>query len=132
MKRFRTALCLLLLIPPFAIAQAEDIGLSKEFDKCMDKAVSTMYMIDCMTEENSSQDKRLNRAYKSLMETLSAERKKKLQEAQRAWIKYRDANCDYYNDPEGGSMARIGANNCVLDATARRAQELENFKKAGE
>lgn len=132
MKRFQFTLCLFILIPPFAVAQDKEIGLSTGFEKCMDKAVSTVDMIDCMTKENTSQDKRLNRAYKSLMETLSAERKKKLQEAQRAWIKYRDANCDYYNDPDGGSMARIAANNCVLDATASRAQELENFLKAGE
>jgi uncharacterized protein YecT (DUF1311 family) len=47
-----------------------------------------------------------------------------LVEAQRAWIKFRDANCGFYADPEGGSAARVTANECFLNATADRAKEL--------
>ena len=35
-------------------------------------------------------------------------------EAQRAWIKFRDANCSFYYDPEGGSAAHLAGNGCVL------------------
>ena len=52
------------------------------------------------------------------------ERKNALVEAQRAWIKFRDANCGFYADPEGGSAARMIANECFLNATADRAKEL--------
>ena len=34
---------------------------------------------------------------------------KQLLEAQRAWIKFRDTNCDFYYDPDGGTMARVRA-----------------------
>jgi len=47
-----------------------------------------------------------------------------LVEAQRAWIKFRDANCGFYADPERGSAARMTANECFLNATADRAKEL--------
>jgi len=52
-----------------------------------------------------------------------------LQEAQRAWIKYRDTNCDFYYDPDGGTLARVNANSCMMTSTADRARELESFKQ---
>jgi uncharacterized protein YecT (DUF1311 family) len=70
------------------------------------------------------QDARLNENYKKLISKLPTERKNALVEAQRAWIKFRDANCGFYADPEGGSAARMTANECFLNATADRAKEL--------
>ena len=46
-------------------------------------------MLDCMGAEAERQDKRLNDV---LMNELKPERKKELQEAQRLWIKYTEAN----------------------------------------
>lgn len=34
-------------------------------------------------------------------------------------------HCDFYADQQGGSMARLTANECVLRETAERAGELE-------
>src|SRR5262245_48199434 len=67
---------------------------------------------------------RLNENYKKLISKLPTERKNALVEAQRAWIKFRDANCGFYADPVGGSAARMIANECFLKATADRAKEL--------
>ena len=102
--------------------------LSQQYSTCMNQPDSTtVSMIDCMAAETKQQDARLNKAYKELMGTLSAERKKDLRTAQRLWIKYRDANCSFYYDPNGGSMARISANDCIMNSTAERAKELELF-----
>ena len=76
-----------------------------------------------MTAETKRQDAQLNKAYKALMADLSPARKTQLQEAQRAWIKYRDANCGFYYDPDGGTLARVSANDCVMTSTAERARE---------
>jgi hypothetical protein len=46
---------------------------------------------------------------------------------ERAWIRYRDANCGFYADPEGGSAASMAANECILNATADRAKELQQL-----
>lgn len=110
------------------VASADEAGLSKQHAICMDKyAGTTVGMIDCITAETKRQDAQLNKAYKALMVKLSAPRKAQLQEAQRAWIKYRDANCGFYYDPDGGTLAAVNANDCVMSATASRARELESF-----
>jgi uncharacterized protein YecT (DUF1311 family) len=72
---------------------------------------------------------RINANYKRLLSTVSTERKNTLIEAQRAWIKFRDTNCGFYADPKGGSAARIAANECILNATADRAKELQLLNK---
>jgi len=43
------------------------------------------------------------------MNELKPERKKDLQEVQRLWIKYTEANCNFYLDPDGGTAARLAA-----------------------
>lgn len=48
-----------------------------------------------------------------------------MQEAQRLWLKFTKANCDFYYDPDGGTAARLAANQCAVDARAGRAKELE-------
>lgn len=111
-------------------ASAHETGLSKQHAACMGKSsATTMDMIECITAETERQDARLNKAYKAVMAELSPERKKQLLEAQRAWIKFRDANCSFYNDPDGGTLARVNANDCILTSTSARVHELENFKQ---
>lgn len=130
MKTF-AALCtaLALASTPFS-ALAADAELSKSYASCMDKSGGvTMGMIECMSAEHKRQDARLNTAYKALMADLQPARKSQLQQAQRIWIQFRDANCGFYLDPEGGTMARVAANSCVMAMTAERANELENFKQ---
>jgi len=111
-------------------AGAHETGLSKQHAACMDKSgATTMDMIGCITAENQRQDAGLNKAYKALMAQLPPPRKAQLQHAQRAWIKYRDANCAFYDDPDGGTLARVNANACVMTATAERARELERLRQ---
>ena len=86
-------------------------------------------MLDCISAELMRQDARLNENYKRLMSKLSAKRKEGLLEAQRAWIKFRDTNCSFYYDPEGGSAAHLAGTDCTLSATADRATELKNLTK---
>jgi uncharacterized protein YecT (DUF1311 family) len=111
-------------------AVAADREFSKEFDTCMDKAGGvTPTMIDCISAELRRQDALLNENYRKLMASLSTKRKKTLQEAQRAWLKFRDTNCDFYYDPDGGTAARVDANECVLNATTDRARELAQLAR---
>ena len=111
-----------------ASAQNQDALLSKQYTACMGQRTGTTEdMIDCAMAEHKRQDVRLNQAYKAAMALQSPERKKQLQAAQRAWIQFRDANCHFYADPEGGSLARISGNECMVTSTAQRAKELEGF-----
>lgn len=114
---------------PLAASAQDKNDFTKLYATCMDKTgTTTVGMIDCIGAELKRQDTRLNNAYKVVMADLSPARKTQLQEAQRAWIKFRDANCAFYFDPDGGSLARVNANDCMMTSTAARAKELEGFK----
>lgn len=86
-------------------------------------------VLECIGDEYSRQDKRLNAAYRKLMASLSAERKKQLLEAQRLWGKYTEANCSFYYDPNGGTSARMVAAECDVTARILRAAELESLAR---
>ena len=116
-----------------AIASAQAFGqendlLSAEYSKCIEQSGGTdPGMLDCIGAEGERQDKRLNDVYKKLMNNLEPQRKRELQEAQRLWIKYTEANCNFYLDPDGGTAARLAASECPVLAKAARVKELENF-----
>jgi uncharacterized protein YecT (DUF1311 family) len=125
----RNALVVLLILTGLARAQAEERGTSESYTTCLDKASGvTLAMVDCIKEELERQDRRLNTAYQTLMVSLPEKRRPKLRDAQRKWIAFRDANCRFYFDPDGGSAARLASNECVVTLTAHRARELENLK----
>ena len=118
-------LALVLSTPALAAA---DSDMTQEYLTCMDKSKGvTAEMMDCISAETARQDARLNENYKGLMSKVSAKRKKTLLEAQRAWIKFREVNCKFYYDPDGGTAARLAGNDCFLQATADRAKELKNL-----
>ena len=130
MKIARFLLASLVVAGVPCIVSANETGLSKQYTACMDKAGGTTFgMIECINMETQRQDAQLNKAHKALMAGLPAPRRAQLLEAQRAWIKYRNANCAFYDDPDGGTLARVNANSCMLKATADRARELESFKQ---
>jgi uncharacterized protein YecT (DUF1311 family) len=111
-----------------ALLAATDDDLSKEYSVCMDKSGGvTPEMLECNGAEFDRQDARLNDNYKKLMSQQSRDQKKALLGAQRAWIKFRKANCDFYYDPKGGSAARLGGSSCWLTMTAARATELKTL-----
>lgn len=119
----------LLLLAPAAHAEPK---YSAAYDRCLasPEGQSTIGMIQCAGAELKLQDARLNRAYQDAMKRLDLPRQKAaLKKAQRAWIAYRDADCASVYDPDWGSLARIEANACMLDHTARRADALEGYRR---
>lgn len=108
---------------------ADTAGTSQPFNACMDKSGGvTSAMLDCIATETQLQEARLNKAYQAAMDHLSAPRKKQLRQAQRAWLSFRQANCQFYADPDGGTAATVISNDCYMSATASRAQELEDMR----
>ncbi len=113
-----------LLITLSGTASAADNPVLK---KCLDTANSTVDMVKCNANETKVQDARLNKAYKTALAAQQGARKQKLQDVQRLWIKYRDANCAFAGSASGGSIDQVNGAACVLDMTQTRAQELENL-----
>jgi len=84
---------------------------------------STPEMVDCLMAQHAHWDKELTIAYQRALKDAEPPQRERLREAERAWIKYRDANCGYYAAGEG-SIARVDAAACMLAMTKARAQEL--------
>ena len=113
-----------LLLSLCASAYAADNAALK---KCMDSANTTADMVNCNARQTKVQDERLNRAYKTALAAQEGARKQQLQDVQRLWIKYRDANCAFAGSATGGTIDQVNGSGCVLDMTQTRAQELEDL-----
>jgi uncharacterized protein YecT (DUF1311 family) len=122
-------LALLLTAPPPRLNAQQGTHTSASYAACLDKAAGgTPAMQECIMLEHERQDRRLNTSYEALIGSVTEERRAQLRDAQRKWIAFRDANCGFYFDPQGGSAARLASNECLVTLTADRAFELENLK----
>jgi uncharacterized protein YecT (DUF1311 family) len=123
----RTIGFLALALAVSAPAGAADEGkYSKAFRTCMDKSNGvTVAMRDCYGEEQARQDKLLNAAYKQVLAGAGGKEKTALVRAERAWMAFRDAQCDYQAAPEqGGTNWFLLIDSCHLEMTALRAKEF--------
>jgi len=97
-------------------------GLSSEYESCMRRAgTNTVQSGMCAQKEIVSQDGRLNKAYRQVMQQLAPEpsRRDALRTRQRSWLKARDYECNI----DGGTFDM----NCVVERTADRADALESM-----
>jgi uncharacterized protein YecT (DUF1311 family) len=125
----RNSLVACLVLSTLGCAHAEE-RTSEAYRECLDKAGGiTSTMQDCIKGELERQDRKLNTAYQALMGSVSEKRRAQLRDAQRKWIAFREANCRFYFDSEGGSAARLASDECGVTLTADRAHELENLKR---
>lgn len=93
-----------------------------------DDAVSTYDMKICESQRYEIQDKRLNDQYAKLMKKNDKQGQSKLKAAQRAWIAYRDAECDYAADSmRGGTLEGLIGLSCMTEKTKTRADELKDY-----
>lgn len=73
-------------------------------------------------------DRRLNQVYQQLTPKLSASRRQQLVTAQQAWIRYRDASCNFErSEVEGGSMAPMVQASCLARLTEQRTKDLQQY-----
>jgi len=88
-------------------------------------ATSQAEMNNCAGKAFKAADANLNRVYDQLMTKLEPAGRAKLKEAELAWIKYRDATCDYEGSRyEGGTMRPMIEAFCLERVTKARAAEL--------
>jgi len=82
-------------------------------------------MNQCAGKDYKTADAALNQVYQRLVTMLDDEERAQLKEAQTAWIKYRDLNCDFVGDQfKGGTMRPTVYANCLADMTRKRTTEL--------
>lgn len=97
----------------------------KKSDPCANP--QTQYEINqCAGRDYRAADALLNQTYKRLMAVLDDEEKAQLKEAQTAWLKYRDSNCEFEGDQyKGGSMRPAVYASCLATMTTKRTTELK-------
>jgi uncharacterized protein YecT (DUF1311 family) len=97
-------------------------------DRCADEpGANTMTIVSCQIREQKIWDDYLNDWYGQALTRLKDEpdAAAALKSAQRAWIQFRDAKCDYWEKRyEGGTFASVAAGNCMRVTTGQRAIEL--------
>jgi uncharacterized protein YecT (DUF1311 family) len=101
-------------------------------DPCAE-AQSQGEMNICWGKEYKAADAQLNAAYREFASKLNPEETAQLKTVQLAWIKFRDANCEFVADQyKGGSMRPMVAAMCLADVTSARTSELKAQMKEWE
>jgi len=80
----------------------------------------------CEGEKFDAADAALNAAYNKLAAKVTAGGKAKLQDAQRAWIKYRDLQCEFETlGTSGGSIHGMEVSICLTELTRDQTKRLQ-------
>ncbi len=115
MKKF--ILGALLMLPAAGIMAAD-----------CDKAETQMEMNTCAADAYNVADKALNSSYRQVLKRMSGDQKTLLQTAQRRWIAYRDADCDFMtSSTRGGSIHPMLISQCLQNKTEQRTKELQSL-----
>ncbi len=124
---------ILLALPPLSISflpqsntHAEVVAQKPKID--CSQAVTTPELRYCSLLSYQAADKKLNQAYRKVINNIKGEQKRLLITGQRAWITFRDNNCDFEVYPSrGGTGYEIFRNGCLERLTEQRTKDLENY-----
>ena len=84
----------------------------------------------CADKEFKAADAALNRAYNQLSAKLDEGERARLKEVELAWLKYRDAECEFEASfYEGGSMQPLIYSTCLTHVTKTRTAEIRTQLK---
>lgn len=112
---------LLVIVGAFSVSAQE-----KKPGPCSD-AQSQAEMNQCAGKAYKAADAELNKAYQKLAAMLDDEEKAQLKNVETAWLKYRDANCEFVADQfKGGSIRPMIYALCLGDMTRNRTAEIKN------
>lgn len=113
------------LRPVCRIFLAATIALSNAAGAACDTGAARYEDASCASLAFDQADRELSKAYQMLLSHQDEEGKRRLREAQRAWIVWRDADARFAASSEGdGSLGRLVMINRRIDATTVRAKEL--------
>ena len=117
------SICLLVLVVGGGCANGQR---QKKSDPCAN-AQTQAEMNNCAGKEYKTADAALNQVYQKLVSMLDDEEKVQLKDAENAWLKYRDANCEFVADQYKGGTIRPMINGlCLAEMTRNRTTELKN------
>ena len=118
-----TALLAILLAGRPCVAAAAD---SQDYAQCQAQAGGVTTRLEaCDVAELARRDAALNEAYGHLVSALPADRQERLRAAERAWLAFVAAECDFRMSAEtGGTDAPLVHDGCRLSLMADRIADL--------
>ncbi len=122
MKKF-----LLVSVFFFSLCFTFNLGFGQnQVDPC--EAEDTQLNLNlCSRQKYKKADAKLNATWKELLKDMSDEAKAEIRVVQKAWLKFRDAHCNYEASfYEGGSIQPLIFNNCMRDLTEQRTKQLQD------
>jgi uncharacterized protein YecT (DUF1311 family) len=126
LKRLSPAILAVVFCAAVSAARADPAceAYGEEYQTCRDG--NTHDIVMCVGKLYKKWEGRVDAAYKKLLGMENeADRLKTLKLSQESWLKYRDANCEWYEAGEG-TIHRIWGSECMRVMTACRALELED------
>ncbi|KAA0016281.1 lysozyme inhibitor LprI family protein [Salinicola corii] len=107
-------------------------GLAQAAPSCED-AITQQEMNACAGEGYQAADEELNATYDEVMGRLDGDSEEGLKTAQRAWIQFRDAECDFVSGPtsEGSANSMVKAG-CLEKLTHQRTEALKSYSQCEE
>jgi uncharacterized protein YecT (DUF1311 family) len=83
----------------------------------------------CATADFYEADLEMNELYKTQLYRLHDQAAARLRDAQRAWVKFRDAACLYEAglESESGSIWPMDQNRCMTTHTKQRIEDLKSY-----
>ncbi len=127
--RSMLAFILAIIFTNFSLADSQN--LRSEEKECGEH-MSYKQISGCYSTLYRKADKELNDQYSKLRNSLDLENRKNLVAAQQLWVKFRDADCVFYEPRnESDNLVSSGRSICLTRRTLDRLEQLEsyNFKK---
>lgn len=96
-------------------------------EECSSRSEDSIFIMDCLSARYKAADQELNSVYSEAMKSLSNEGKKKLEENQKAWLKYRDASVAFITEvnKNTGSTGNFIIEDYKATLVKKRASELK-------
>lgn len=119
--------------PQHALTPAHSQKPVSSSDVCFERAMTTADMVVCADQEYQRLDQELNRVYAALLAEMTPAQTQSLQDAQRRWLSFRDAEFNAINgvyDSLDGTIYRVlrlGQRNQVV---RHRVEQLTSLRDA--
>jgi uncharacterized protein YecT (DUF1311 family) len=111
------------VVTTFLLASHSVFAAQPDCANATDQATLTQ----CASNSLKASDAKLNQTFRALQAKISKPGKDKLQKAQRAWLSWRDAQCDFdTSGSSGGSVHAMVLASCLDDLTKAQTKLLDS------
>ena len=114
------------------LAGAPAMLAAQEDEEFCPEGRTQLEMNSCAADELARADTVLNASYQELLRVVEPHRVEAFRAAQRAWIRFRDAECEFEaSEFAGGSMEPMIHTLCLAHLTRERTKEFDSILGEG-